>query len=105
MTYFHGTDAQLEIGDVLVPGALIGKDYGRSNHVYITLNDPEKALSWAKTAASMSDTPSMVYVYTVEPVGAVEEDEACDDGAGEESFRTSSAVITGFYTVSCLLND
>lgn len=104
MTYFHGTDVQLNIGEVLVPGILIGKDYGRSNHVYLTLDDPQKALSWAKTAASMSDTPSMVYVYTVDPVGVVEEDNACDDGAGEESFRTSSAVITGVHTVRSILN-
>lgn len=98
MTYFHGTDAKLSVGDVLVPGVLIGKDYGRSSHVYITLDDARKALSWAETAVSVSETNTSPYVYTVEPLGEVEPDNACDDGAGEESFRTSSAVITGVIT-------
>ncbi len=101
MTYFHGTNAELQIGDILVPGVQIGKDFGRSNHVYLVsdencTNAVAIARCWAEVAVEMDESSNTTSpnVYTVQPLGEVEKDNACDDQVGEESFRTSSAVIT-----------
>jgi hypothetical protein len=59
-TYFHGTDARLDPGDVLVPGAEIGRrnfgeDFnakgGGNERVYLT-DDPVNAFDWAMQGAA-----------------------------------------------------
>lgn len=114
MTYFHGTNVDLPIGEILVPGVELGesRNHGRSEHVYMTWDgfsdNPDvgygtavrEAFAWALTACMVAedegdDETQQAYVYIVEPLGEVEPDEACDEQVGEESVRTSSARIVG----------
>lgn len=108
--FLHGTDVKLNIGDTLLPGKQVGKDFGRSSHVYVVygsetpLNGSEwssavlKAKQWAETAYRMSNAHTGVcYVYEVDVHGAVEEDN-CDEETGKESFRCHSATITDIFT-------
>lgn len=110
--FFHGTNVDLPIGAILVPGVeLDSSNYGRSSHVYVTHDgfmpeDPDvdpydvalrEAFAWARTACMIaeesSDEEQSAFVYIVEPLGAVEEDGSEDVGA--EAVRTSSARIVG----------
>lgn len=114
MTFYHGTNADLAIGDILVPGAQLGVsvNHGRSEHVYITwdgfTSDEDEgyrvamteALAWARTACMVAEDEQdaedpEAFVYIVEPLGAVEPDGAIDEQVGEEARRTSSARIIG----------
>lgn len=117
-TYLHGTCFRLQPGDLLVPGKEIGKDYGRSSHVYFVTDDfevdtdapqPELAASdpylyalvsaekWAEAALMMAREEGQpeeqldLYVYEVQPLGEIEYDG--DDYAGPESRRAASAKI------------
>lgn len=109
MTFYHGTNAELNIGDILIPGIELGvtANHGRSNHVYLT-NDEQvgediamrEAYKWAATACSVAedeetDPDPTAYVYIVEPLGGIEPDGCSDGDVGEEAVRTTSAVIVG----------
>jgi hypothetical protein len=116
ITYFHGTNADLSVGDILIPGTQLPdvKDHGRSEHVYLTWDafivdeDDEvegfssediairEAYSWARVACSVaedegSEKDQQAFVYVVEPVTAVEQDAAGD--VGPEAVRTTAARI------------
>lgn len=109
--YFHGTDADLPIGAILVPGAALenSKDHGRSDHVYLTCDGGSsdgydvavrEALGWARTACMVAEDDGnnenpTAFVYIVEPLGEVEPDNAIDDQVGSEAVRTTSARIVG----------
>lgn len=103
--FYHGTDVKLNIGDVLVPGKDIGKDFGRSSHVYVTSSlEPHptgsqldyaltKAKQWAQTSYLVNEASTgVLYVYEVDVHGTVEKDD-CDEETGEESFRCKAATI------------
>lgn len=90
--YLHGTKAQLQVGDVLVPGWPSNFEEGRiANHVYIT-----KVLAVAVLAAEMAVAPGRGRVYVVEPQGLVEDDPNVTDkkfpGNPTHSYRTRAAV-------------
>ena len=117
MTFFHGTDADLQVGDILVPGSTLGvsANHGRSEHVYMTCDNftPQvdskfssyeialkEAYSWARTACMVAedereDEFPQAYVYIVEPLGEVEADGSLDEGVGLEAVRTNEAKIIG----------
>lgn len=111
-TYFHGTNADLPIGAVLLPGEQLGvsMNHGRSKHVYMTTDTfteangkgrsvaVREALAWARTACMVEeeeddDAEPYAFVYIVQPLGDVEPDSSED--VGEEAVRTSHAVIIG----------
>lgn len=102
--FFHGTHADLEIGDTILTGMDTGNDHGRSQHVYMThaaSTHPESteyteavadAYSWARAACAVAaerndDEDVEAFVYMVAPVGEVETDE--EDGAGVNTVRTA----------------
>ncbi|KWX65852.1 rifampin ADP-ribosyl transferase [Mycobacterium sp. NAZ190054] len=90
--YFHGTKADLRVGDLLVPGRPSNYEAGRiSNHVYMT-----KVLDNAVLAAEMALGPGRGRVYTVEPQGAVEDDPNVTDkklpGNPTHSYRSRDPV-------------
>lgn len=72
--FFHGTKADLAVGDVLTAGH--GSNYhdGRvANHVYFAaLLEP--AVWGAELAAAPADGPGRERVYVVEPTGPFEDD-------------------------------
>jgi len=111
MVYYHGTDADLVIGDILIPGAELGvsANHGRSNHVYMTTDTfdaPDakdialtEAFMWARTACMVAEDEReeedpTAFVYIVEPIGAVEADGGED--VGDEAVRCGSARIIGY---------
>lgn len=116
--YFHGTAADLEIGDSIVTGTETGADHGRSEHVYMTYSssytlgsvESKKAIAdayaWARASCAVAaeNNPEFAedveaFVYLVSPVGEVEADE--EDGAGNNTVRTAgyariNAVISAY---------
>jgi hypothetical protein len=118
MTFFHGTDTYLPVGSILVPGVEIDqvRNYGRSNHVYMTTdhNNPEddiairEAYAWARTACMVTEDENedeieaFAFVYIVEPLGDVVADGGED--VGEEAVRTSSARIIGCVSEDVLVD-
>jgi rifampin ADP-ribosylating transferase len=68
--YFHGTKADLRVGDLLVPGRGSNFEDGRvSNNIYVTRT--LDAAVWGAELA-LGDGPGRIYV--VEPTGALEDD-------------------------------
>jgi len=98
--YFHGSGANLQPGDRLVPGAEIGRDnyhMDRDQHVYMEPQQEEQrnwrdpgAWIWAKTAAlgDLSGPEGRSTVYTVKPEGYV-----TSDGLVEGALRSPGAVV------------
>ena len=90
--YFHGTKADLSVGDLLVPGRPSNYEAGRiMNHVYIT-----KTLDGAVWAAEMAKGEGRGRVYIVEPEGPVEDDPNVTDkkfpGNPTHSYRSRQPV-------------
>jgi len=88
----HGTKAQLNIGDLLVPGHLSNFEPGRvMRHVYVT--QTLDAAAWGAELA-VGDGPGRVYI--VEPTGVLEDDPNVTDkrfpGNPTRSFRTREPV-------------
>lgn len=90
--WFHGTKADLQVGDHLTPGYRSNyRPEHVSNHIYLT-----KVLDGAVLAAEMArgDGPSRVYI--VEPQGPVEDDPNVTDkkfpGNPTHSYRTDKPV-------------
>jgi rifampin ADP-ribosylating transferase len=86
--YLHGTKAELNVGDLLVPGRESNFEGGRvMNHVYFTAT-LDAAVWGAELAAG--EGPGRVYV--VEPSGAFEDDPNVTDkrflGNPTHSFRS-----------------
>ena len=69
-TYYHGTKAQLDVGQLIAPGH--ASNYGRrrlANFVY--LSETLEAATWGAELA-VGDGRGRIYV--VEPTGAIEDD-------------------------------
>jgi rifampin ADP-ribosylating transferase len=86
--YLHGTKADLELGEMLVPGRESNFEEGRMmNHVYFTAT-LDAAVWGAELAAGQG--PGRIYV--VEPLGAFEDDPNVTDkkfaGNPTQSFRS-----------------
>ena len=88
----HGTRAQLEVGDLLVPGRPSNYEAGRiMNHVYMT--QTLDAAAWGAELAPGDDRPR---IYVVEPLGDIEDDPNVTDkklpGNPTRSFRSREPI-------------
>ena len=88
----HGTKAQLEIGDLLVPGRPSNYEEGRiMNHVYLT-----ETLDAAAWGAEMAPGDGPPRIYVVEPLGELEDDPNVTDkklpGNPTRSFRSREPI-------------
>ena len=88
----HGTKAQLEVGDLLVPGRRSNYGGGRTaNHVYVT-----GTLDAATWGAELAVGPGRGRIYVVEATGPLEDDPNVTDkrfpGNPTRSFRTREPV-------------
>ncbi len=69
-TYFHGTRADLQVGDLIEPG--FNSNYGqRKNARYIFLTATLDAAIWG---AELALGEGRERIYLVEPTGAIEDD-------------------------------
>lgn len=89
-TYFHGTKADLIIGDLVAPG--YNSNYGQQkNAKYIFLTSTLDAAIWG---AELAIGDGHERIYLVEPTGAIENDPDLTDkkfpGNPTQSFRSSS---------------
>jgi rifampin ADP-ribosylating transferase len=88
----HGTKADLEVGDWLVPGRRSNYGGGRTaNHVYVS-----KTLDAAAWGAELAVGEGPGRIYIVEPVGELEDDPNVTDrkfpGNPTQSYRTKEPV-------------
>jgi rifampin ADP-ribosylating transferase len=88
----HGTKADLEIGDLLVPGRRSNYGGGRTaNHVYVS-----ETLDAAAWGAELAVGEGRGRIYIVEPVGELEDDPNVTDrkfpGNPTRSYRTKEPV-------------
>ena len=86
--YLHGTKAELEVGDMLVPGQESNFEEGRvMKYVYFTAT-----LDAAVWGAELAAGPTRGRIYIVEPTGAYENDPNLTDkrfpGNPTQSFRS-----------------
>lgn len=89
-TYFHGTKADLKIGDLIEPG--FNSNYGqRKNAKYIFLSATLDAAIWG---AELAAGEGRERIYLVEPTGEIEDDPDLTDkkfpGNPTKSFRSTS---------------
>jgi rifampin ADP-ribosylating transferase len=89
---FHGTKADLRVGDVLEPGRRSNYEEGRTaNHVYVTAT-----LDAATWGAELAVGEGRGRIYVVEPMGALEDDPNVTDrkfrGNPTRSYRTRDPV-------------
>lgn len=89
---FHGTKADLAVGDLLVPGR--GSNFGggrTANHVYVTAT-----LDAATWGAELAVGEGRGRIYIVEPTGTLEDDPNVTDkrfpGNPTRSYRTREPV-------------
>ncbi len=89
---FHGTKADLKVGDLIEPGRL--SNYGESrtaNHVYLTAT-----LDAATWGAELAVGEGRGRIYIVEPTGTLEDDPNVTDrrfpGNPTRSYRTREPV-------------
>jgi hypothetical protein len=69
-TYYHGTKAQLDIGDLISPGH--ASNYGeRKPGNFIYLSETLDAATWG---AELAVGPGRGRIYIVEPTGQIEDD-------------------------------
>jgi rifampin ADP-ribosylating transferase len=88
----HGTKAQLEVGDLLVPGRPSNYEEGRiMHHVYMT-----ETLDAAAWGAEMAPGDGRPRIYVVEPLGEIEDDPNVTDkklpGNPTRSFRSREPI-------------
>lgn len=90
--FYHGTKANLNIGDLLEPG--YKSNYGerkKANYVYLTAT--LDAATWGAELA-LGDGPGRIYI--VEPTGTIENDPNLTDkkfpGNPTRSYRTKEAI-------------
>lgn len=91
-TYYHGTKANLQIGDLIVPG--FRSNYGqqkKANYVYLTAT--LDAAIWGAELATGDGTGR---IYIVEPTGVIEDDPNLTDkkfpGNPTRSYRTKEGL-------------
>lgn len=87
--FFHGTKAELKIGDLLVPQYLSNYQDKKSNHIYFTAT-----LEAAKWGAELAKSAAKERIYIVEPLGEFENDPNVTDkrfpGNPTRSYRSKS---------------
>jgi hypothetical protein len=88
-TYFHGTKADLKIGELIEPG--FSSNFGqRKNAKYIFLSATLDAAIWG---AELAIGEGRERIYLVEPIGAIEDDPDLTDkkfpGNPTKSYRSS----------------
>ena len=89
---FHGTKADLRVGDLLKPGRRSNYEEGRTaNHVYVTAT-----LDAATWGAELAVGEGRGRIYVVEPTGPLEDDPNVTDkkfpGNPTRSYRTRDPV-------------
>lgn len=89
-TYFHGTKADLEIGDLVKAG--YNSNYGqRKNAKYIFLSGTLDAAIWG---AELAQGDGRGRIYLVEPTGQIEDDPDLTDqrfpGNPTQSYRSTA---------------
>ncbi|MBV9309251.1 MAG: NAD(+)--rifampin ADP-ribosyltransferase [Solirubrobacterales bacterium] len=89
---FHGTKADLQVGDLLVPGRRSNYGKGRTaNHVYVSAT-----LDAATWGAELAVGEGRGRIYVVEPMGTLEDDPNVTDkkfpGNPTKSYRTCDPV-------------
>lgn len=90
--FYHGTKANLVIGDFLISGQPSNFEEGRvSNHIYFATR-LEAAIWGAELAMSLAGLDGKGYIYIVEPTGLFEDDPNLTNkkftGNPTESYRT-----------------
>jgi len=96
LRYFHGTKAELVIGDLIEPGYRSNFGSGRqANHVYLTAT--VDAAVWG---AELAQGDGQASVYIVEPTGPIEDDPNLTDkkfpGNPTKSYRSRHPLrVTG----------
>lgn len=87
--FFHGTKANLKIGELLEPLYLSNYQDKKSNYIYFTAT-----LNAAKWGAELARTNSKERIYIVEPLGDFENDPNLTDkrfpGNPTRSYRSKS---------------
>jgi hypothetical protein len=87
--FFHGTKAELQIGDLLQPQHLSNYQDQKSNHIYFTAT-----LEAAKWGAELAKSEAKERIYIVEPLGEFENDPNVTDkrfpGNPTRSYRSKS---------------
>lgn len=87
--FFHGTKAELKIGDLLEPQHLSNYQDKKSNYIYFTAT-----LDAAKWGAELAISKSKERIYIVEPLGEFENDPNVTDkkfpGNPTRSYRSKS---------------
>ncbi|BCN38020.1 rifampin ADP-ribosyl transferase [Alicycliphilus denitrificans] len=99
--FYHGTKAQLSIGDLLSPGFASNYDAGRVlHHIYFSgLLEP--AVWGAELAVAFAGLEERGSIYIVEPTGAFEDDPNLTNkrfpGNPTKSYRTREPLrVVGF---------
>ena len=90
---FHGTKADLRVGDLLGPGRRSNyEEWRTANHVYLTAT-----LDAATWGAELAVGEGRGRIYVVEPTGALEDDPNVTDrkfpGNPTRSYRTRDPVL------------
>lgn len=87
--FFHGTKAELKIGDLLEPQHLSNYQDKKSNYIYFTAT-----LNAAKWGAELATSNSKERIFIVEPLGDFENDPNLTDkrfpGNPTRSYRSKS---------------
>lgn len=87
--FFHGTKAELKIGDLLEPQHLSNYQDKKANYIYFTAT-----LDAAKWGAELATAKSKERIYIVEPLGEFENDPNLTDkrfpGNPTRSYRSKS---------------
>lgn len=91
--FFHGTKAQLTVGDLITTGYETHFEAGRAlKHVYFS-TQMEPAIWGAELAMAMSRLEGRGYIYIVEPTGPFEDDPNLTNkkftGNPTQSYRTT----------------
>ena len=88
-TFFHGTKAELKIGDLLEPQHFSNYQNKKSNYIYFTAT-----LNAAKWGAELATSKLKERIYIVEPLGEFENDPNLTDkrfpGNPTRSYRSKS---------------
>ena len=99
-TYFHGTKADLKLGDVIETG--LNSNYGQSNYAkYIYLTATLDAAIWG---AELALGEGRERIYLVEPTGPIEDDPNLTDkkfpGNPTKSYRSKHPfIVVGEITI------
>lgn len=88
--FYHGTKADLKVGDLLTPGSISNYDPGITmNHIYFTALE-----NGAGLAAALAKGDGRERVYIVEPTGSIENDPNVTDkkfpGNPTRSYRSTA---------------